>query len=64
MNMLKIIFGSKEKQGCCDIQIVEVKEKQGCCDIQIVEAKDNRDAVDQATIESECCASTSNRVCC
>jgi hypothetical protein len=50
MNMLKILFGhSKEKQGCCDIQIVEVKEKQ--------------DNADKATIESECCSST-NRECC
>ncbi|MBA2876240.1 hypothetical protein [Thermaerobacillus caldiproteolyticus] len=51
MNMLKILFGhSKEKQGCCDIQIVEVKESQ--------------DVTDKATMESECCSSTSNRECC
>jgi hypothetical protein len=50
MNILKIIFGhSKEKQGCCDIQIVEVKEKQ--------------DDADKAIMESECCPST-NRECC
>jgi hypothetical protein len=49
MNILKIIFGNS-------------KEKQGCCDIQIVEAQDN-DA-DKATMESECCPSTSNRECC
>jgi hypothetical protein len=51
MNILKIIFGhSKEKQGCCDIQIVEVKEKQ--------------DDADKVTIESKCCPSISNRECC
>jgi hypothetical protein len=51
MNMLKILFGnSKEKQSCCDIQIVEVKE--------------NQDVADKANIESECCPSTSNRECC
>ncbi|GMO01652.1 MULTISPECIES: hypothetical protein [Anoxybacillaceae] len=51
MNILKMIFGnSKEKQGCCDIQIVEVKESQ--------------DVADKATMESECCSSTSHRGCC
>lgn len=51
MNILKVIFGnSKEKQGCCDIQIVEVKENQD------VAAKD--------TMERECCPSTSHRECC
>jgi hypothetical protein len=50
MNILKIIFGnSKEKQGCCDIQIVEVKE--------------NQEVADKVTVESECCPST-NRKCC
>jgi hypothetical protein len=51
MNILKIIFGnSKEKQGCCDIQIVEVKESQ--------------DDADKATMERECCPSTFDCECC
>jgi hypothetical protein len=51
MNILKIIFGnSKEKESCCDLQIIEVKE--------------NQDAGDKATIERECCPSISNRECC
>lgn len=51
MNILKMIFGNFQK-------------KQGCCDIQIVEVKENQDVEDKATMESECCSSTSLRECC
>ncbi|MEK4884814.1 hypothetical protein NST81_08950 [Bacillus sp. FSL W8-0223] len=51
MNILKVIFGYSQK-------------KQGCCDIQIVEVKENQDVADKVTMDRECCSSTSHRECC
>jgi len=40
------------------------KEKQGCCDIQIVEVKESQDDADKATMKRGCYPFTSDRECC
>lgn len=42
MSLLKILFGTKDKQDCCSVIIETVSEEKGCCNIQLEEVKENK----------------------